>query len=758
MFEVAGKIDRDALISGILERPVNTVYFCRIIGSTDNPAYVKWLQQLYIKANENGMYWTKPVPNPTEPEVTRFNAEVKSRYVFEEAQILRDVRASLPGIDLENARPLSQALTEMIGYLKGRGAAESILVNAYVKFLCWLRGRFENIAYQVGEAPLPLLLCEGTLGKYEVCLLHVLARAGCDVFYFDPCSEEAYLKADPQGEFSIPLYFENRGAPPIEFSQMDIAALKSAYSLRQKLETAGFAAETNTWLKEDWMESIFSTNEARGGFGGRINNFFIRYVGVDVPDAYRNRLYGLRKKLDDDKVPYVLVEQRIENPDMAEVAALGEISGTLKEDLILNLADKIVLEGSTEFNLRFQRAFWDTMLEETETNLTRLRNIGAQFVCWVRRYGRRLAETEHRDRTALMLYYGGCTAKERDFLCLLARAGVDVLVVTSDAQKDDIFYGSSAARLSRLERLPDAIPYEPFPKIETKVRVATTAYNAQRELNEVLYDGTGLFRSRQFVRSHPITLKTTYEEALQLWGQEAKYRPYFQAAGGRVDVPNLFMKVSGVKDGETGAYFNVIRGLLTENTVLITQIPIITASEENPVQYDMRRFFRNGKLLPDQIKAHPGYRYDYLNEDTQDYMLEKMQELMDLNWIQSNQEHLEYTILSVLLNLDRQFLRMIQNFDFTAEIPKLLIILNDETVFTLEDSIFILFLNLIGFDIAVFTPTGYRNLEKYIVRSAYEEYTIGAFQFNLAVPVLRPPRQKEGWGLVGKLFGKGRNG
>ena len=55
----------------------------------------------------------------------------------------------------------------------------------------------------------------------------------------------------------------------------------------------------------------------------------------------------------------------------------------------------------------------------------------------------------------------------------------------------------------------------------------------------------------------------------------------------------------------------------------------------------------------------------------------------------------------------------------------------------LEDCIYILFLNLIGFDIIVFTPTGYRNIEKYIKEECFENYIIGDFIFNLKAPNIK---------------------
>lgn len=303
------------------------------------------------------------------------------------------------------------------------------------------------------------------------------------------------------------------------------------------------------------------------------------------------------------------------------------------------------------------------------------------------------------------------------------------------------------------------MPMEPYPDREIKIRVTTAAYDAQRQLDDILYTGTGLFRNRQFLRSKPVTLKTTYDEIGILWPAEAKYRPGFAAEKGRVTVPNLFAKVCGVEGGDVAKYFENIRAMLTPNTILVTRIPFIDGSRPNPIEPYAVRFVSNGKLQVDMIKRHSAYQYEFLSDDTQDYILEKIQELLDLKWIESRQAHLDETVVATLLNLNRYILKLIQNFDFTKTIPKMVVIDTTEAMFSLADCILITFLNLVGFDIVVFTPTGYRNLEKYIRPEAYESYTIGDYCYNLAVPQLQIPPEgepKREKGLFQKIFGKGR--
>ena len=82
---------------------------------------------------------------------------------------------------------------------------------------------------------------------------------------------------------------------------------------------------------------------------------------------------------------------------------------------------------------------------------------------------------------------------------------------------------------------------------------------------------------------------------------------------------------------------------------------------------------------------------------------------------------------------------MIQKFDFTKKNPKLIYINTSEKVISIEDSMMIAFLNLIGFDILFFVPTGYQNVEKYFTKDIMEEHQIGEYKYDLQIPNLKGP-------------------
>ena len=94
---------------------------------------------------------------------------------------------------------------------------------------------------------------------------------------------------------------------------------------------------------------------------------------------------------------------------------------------------------------------------------------------------------------------------------------------------------------------------------------------------------------------------------------------------------------------------------------------------------------------------------------------------------------MEYSIVSVALNLPKEAVRLLQQFDFTKKNPKLIYIMTSEVLLSAEDSIYVTFLNLLGFDVLFFVPTGY-NIENHFNKKLLEEHQIGEYVYDLEVP------------------------
>lgn len=300
-------------------------------------------------------------------------------------------------------------------------------------------------------------------------------------------------------------------------------------------------------------------------------------------------------------------------------------------------------------------------------------------------------------------------------------------------------------------------PVTPYPDKAVKAKLATVAYNASKELNNILYNNNTFFRDFQFSDMQSLTLKTTYDEIDVLWHQPSKYRTGFEVNGDKVTIPNIFAKISGVKDGNLNAYWDNVRWKLSPDTRMIMKTPSLKRNIEH---LDIFKPYYNGEqILIDQLKSSNLNKYSYLSDSLQLLIFNKLQEAVDSGFLKLDPNELVPMVLYVGTNIEREILRLLQQYDFTKDIPKLIIIDVIEDTFSKVECIQLVLYNLLGFDIIVYTPTGYRNIETFVSEAAFETHVMNEFKYNVHVPKFkRPdsiPKPKDD-GLFGKLFKKGR--
>lgn len=716
--------------------------FFSIIGR-DAAGRIPALAERYRAAARDGGASLQGLANPREDEIKRFYQEAGTEFALESQLIARHTALWLGQVRTAERPRLCQAVFHTLSLLRQQGANDYILKNVYTKFMCWLRGPLGRALSHLGSAKPPKVLFEGDISKHEAFFLALLHEAGCDIWYLHYLSAASYDKADPQGRFSRKIIGELFAAPP---PPAPPPPPPPAW------EGADKELSVNQWVDCPAWEAVALPYGRRPAGAGKRGSVFAVLLGADERKAYRNRLFALKRALDSASRTWILVEQKLPPPAPDEADAFRAVDRRLsRPQLIRALAER--MPAGNSWTLLAQRAFTLVMEKFPEKTENLFFNYSVRLACWLGRYARQLFQKPSKDYPPVLLYYGPITEPEISFLWALAQMGADVIYTSPE--KTGVFAGHFLPHIWIETVFDNSLPLEPFPRREEKILARTTAYDAAQELNQILYSDTGMFRDRQFARSQPVTLRTTYDEVAQLWPEEAQYRPSFRTEEGVVYVPNLFTKICGVDKGDLNLYWDSIRALVTPNTELVTALPFLAArTPEGGINRNAARaFLHNGRLDPRAIMAAPAYRYGYLPEDTQNYILEKIQALMDYDLIVDGGPDVPAVMLSVLLNLDKELLRLVQSFDFTRAVPKLLVVDVTETMFTLEECILLAFLNLVGFDIVVFTPTGYRNLETHIRPDSFNTLNVGPFQFDLTVPDLRIRRPAGKPGFFDRLFG-----
>lgn len=728
----------DDYFAGLSSRREKGVFFCRISGYSDEIG--SFIKKYYNEAARRGVVIEGRIPNPDEGNLAYYEETMGMEFRLDPGFIAQSLRKWMPRIGRGAGNDVAASMYRTLEQMRKAGKTENMLKNAYIKFMCWLYYRFERVVRLLGENDVPKILYEGDIGTYELLMISILSDAGCDVVLLQYHGDQAYLKADPGSERSDVLQTAGMREFPPGYSLKSVREEIRNDLDRERLYGGGPALKncTNAWIRGGGLDDIRQSVSDRGTDPGFFYNCFCRISGVEDKLTYTNELYRFGQELRSAGRRLVIVNGEIPRPVPDEISRIKRDRYDSPRQMAAGLAANIRYPASMELQRIMNRAFLDVILAEAQkdgVNLNRLMNRAVYLLCWLKRYETELFGKWKQPEVGCFIYLGGCrNDSEALFLKFLARLPADVLILCPDRSRDCCLTDELLYEV----RYTESLALTEFPAESSQVRMGTAAYYAERELDTLMYQDTGMYRNRQYGKANTISLQTMYEEIKILWDQELKYRPGFGIVDNVVNIPVIFAKISGVKDGLKAQYWASVKELIVQDTIVIERAPYIGPAADNPMKACSVEFLKNGKLQRTRIKEHRNYPYGILREDMQEFMLDKLQLLLDQRLIRGiGQNGTEYTAAAVVLNLPREIVRLIQKFDFTRKNPKLIYINTGETMLSLEDSILTAFLNLIGFDILFFVPTGYQCVEKYFSKSLMEEHQIGTYLYDLEVPDLK---------------------
>lgn len=735
MFEHRKIQELDDFFKGLDCRKEKGVYFYRINGYNEEVA--RFIRKYYEAARLKGVILEGKIPNPDEGNLSYYQEIMGTGFQMSMGFFLTSLKKWLPRMRDAQRGQVAAAIYDALDSLRRAGKNENMLKNAYIKFMCWLYYRFERIVNALGENEVPKILYEGNISNYELMLVSILSNAGCDAVLLQYQGDQGYRKIDAALALSEELLLPGMQAFPETFNlrwvREQIQEEKNAERLYgRKPEVVNC---TNAWITGAGMEDVEKPAAVRGDRPEFYYNCFFRISGVEDKLTCLNEWYQFYLRMKNEGRKIVITEQTISQPGMDEIAGIHRKNYQRQDQMLMDLSANIRYSANIELQRIMTKAFLDIMLDEAKLpgmNLNRLTNKAVYLLCWLKRYQPKLFVNWKMPEIGCFIHMGGCkNENEALFLRFLARLPVDVLILNPNQNvpcclKDSLLYEI---------HYPESLSAERFPQENTDIQIGTTAYHAERELDTLMYQDSGMYRNQQYQKASTVNLKTMYEEIWLLWKEELKYRPNFSTVNDTVNLPVLFAKVSGVKDGQVQPYWSGIKALITEDTFVIKAAPFLDSMDENPMRAHATEFFRNGRVQKAKIKAHRDYAYGVLREEIQEHMLDKLQLLIDKRLIKGTFENgTEYTIVATVLNLPRELVRLIQKFDFTKKNPKLIYLNTGEKVISLEDTILTAFLSLVGFDVIFFVPTGYQSVEKYFNRKLMDEHQIGDYMYDLQVP------------------------
>lgn len=681
-------------------RPDKGVYFYRINGYTEEIG--QFIQRYYEAARLSGVIIEGRIPNPDEKNLAYYEEIMGLDFRMSPDFIAQSLRKWLPRMNDYQRGTVARSLFDTLSALRKTGKNDNMLKNAYIKFMCWLYYKFERIVNMLGESKIPKILYEGDISNYELLLVSVLSNAGCDVVLLQYGGDAKYRILDADNRQSDNLELPNMRAFPQDFNLKWIRAKiqealnnERIYGVKPQILNC-----TNAWIEGKGFADFKKSTSVRGDDPRLFYNCFYRINGVEDKITYANELYQLQLELSNSQRRVVIVDECIPKPSMEEIGAVRRRNYVRQDEMLMDLSANIQYTANIELQRVMVKAFLDVLLveaKEPDMNLNKLTNKAVYMLCWLKRYQKKLFANWKMPEVGCFIHMGPCKDEnEALFLRILARMPVDVLILNPNLNaaccvKDTLLYEL---------QFTEALPIKRYPQQSADLQMGTAAYHAERELDGLMYQDTGIYRNYQYDKAVSVTLQTMYEEIQILWKEELKFRPNFSTENGVVTLPVIFAKVSGVKDGMVPKYWSAVKGLMTEDSFLVKNVPYIDPAAVNPMKAHSVEFLKNGRIQRRRIKEHPNYPYSFLREEIQEHIFDKLQLLIESKLIKGTFENgTEYTIVATILNMPKDIVRLIQKFDFTKKNPKLIYVNTGEKMISLEDTILTAFLNLAGFDV-----------------------------------------------------------
>lgn len=735
-----------------LERQGQGVYFAHL--TVYNEEIRKQIQRYLEETMRFGVCVEGKISNPEGKQLSYYEEIMGMGYELNQDFFKQGLEKWLPRVPADKRKIVADSFYDILHEMAQKGKNENMQRNAYIKYMCWLYYKFERMLMKTpGNAVVPKLLYQGYPNEYELSFFSILSKAGCDILLLLVQGEEGYRKVDPDAVYSERLMVKGNSFPE------GFSILGQSQALMRELRepkvpkiSTEKVVNTNTWIQGSVYEDVACPLETRGTDSRFFYNIFAGIYGAENPTNYYSQLLQWKIKLEKDTAVY-LVEEHIKKAQYEEVQKIQRKQYETPTSLINHMMTQIVCVDK-KAEAYAKASFVRVLEQESEKPLNKLINYGVELVCIVNRY---LSQMFANVGTAgkakkLLLFYGEIgTETERMFLEIMAGLPMDVVIVNPEGKtgkniKSELFFDKIFENNLKREKFPTDIKDMQF---------ETVAYQAEQELGQVLYQDTGMYRNQQFAKAVPVVLSNTYEEIGILWDQEAKYRPNFQILDDRVIVPVIFAKVSGVPGGNVTEYWDSVAKLYSKDVFFIKEFPYL-ANRQNPWREKSYQFFSGGRLVKEAIKRHNEYPFGFIRDSMQDYMLEKLQELIDSKGIQgTGQDGTENLIVATVLQMDTEIIRLIQKYDFTKHIPKILVLHTKESRAVKEDAILLAYLSLIGFDIVVYAPTGYNGVERFYTKPLMTEYQVGEYKYDLKIPNLSSVKRSSE-SFVGRLFRRGR--
>lgn len=505
--------------------------------------------------------------------------------------------------------------------------------------------------------------------------------------------------------------------------------------------------------------NIWKSNYDRQGINSNFKPIFTRFIGVENPNEYNNILKTLHKKSSDCNYS-VLFDGTI--PMQAEFDIITYISSELKTMDVTSLKTQdIVLFQDPTWNKFFLESL-DCIVnlalkQETFFNESVRNDFILKLIVWTYSYIRPMVFEN--SICPKCIYYGDITRHEIYFLMMLHLMTFDVLYI--NPLREELWQDIDTLQISELHKNMQIAPIE---TLAEKIRNATIleveesiTLQLEREIDDALLKNTGVYRAWQYRDGNvkPLFIRSTIIDLMNNYSEPSRVRNGFKTEGKLVTVPNYFFQIDGLNSDISEYTRLVTLCTQTPNTLVLTDKGESLIEKKVPNEDKLKLTFcllSDGTFSIDEMKRLPFYEWDKYRDSLENFVLNKINDLFaDSLYKKRLSQEEKFNIVANILSMSQSVIKMVDNFDYTDKVPKLVIYLNNEDFISDEILYLIGFIYELGFDIIIFSPSGLISIDSVFDTNRFNGIRLDTMSYNTTLESIQKKGKKNGF--LGRLFG-----
>jgi len=505
--------------------------------------------------------------------------------------------------------------------------------------------------------------------------------------------------------------------------------------------------------------NIWKNNYERKGINSSFKPLFVRYIGVENPNEYNDVLKTYVEKA--KNCPYALFFNET-IPMQAAFDIINYIGNELRTMDVYNLKTQdIVLFSTPQINRIFLESL-DTVVnlalkQESFFNTNTRNDFILKLIVWTYLYVRPIPfENNYCPKC---IYYGNITKHEMYFLMMLHLMTFDVLVI--NPLKDDDWTSVDTMGISELHKNIQILPIE---KLESRIasgkvieQEESLTLQLEREIEDEFLASSGVYRPWQFregtVKS--LFIKSSIIDLTSNYNEPARVRNGFKTEGKTVTVPNYLFQIDGQYNDEIEYAKLVNSSITTPNTLVLTDRGESLFGNSVSEQEVLKLTFcirNDGKFDIEKLKKLSYYQWDKYRDSLEDFMLNKINDFFDSQMFKKGLTQTEkFNIVVNILNIKSDIIKMVDNFDYTDKVPKIVVFLEKED-FISDDILYLLgYINQLGFDIIIFNPSGLFSIDSVFNVERFNSVRLDTMKYDLTLDSIK--KKKASKGIFKSLFG-----